>query len=313
MKKILILLIALVLVGCQKNQEPLTMMVPSGIPLIAVGSFLTDEQMEITDVNNPSLLVSAMTSQSHDIVIAPLNVGVKVHNSGNEVYQLAGILTFGNSYVVTRKTHSLTKISDLEGQKMLAYGQNSTPDIVLRTALKLNGVTTSVDYQANVNLALPFFLCNTNNPNDETCSEYPYLLAAEPNISMLEVKYDLELNVLDLQEVLKTRIDKIPQAGVFVRLDPSKKTQINRFLDTLTTKTTAINANPKQYAESIFNNHSFFESLTLPVLEKCIPRSQIKFEKVTAQTQYMLDYYELVMALDPLLLGNKLPKEGFYR
>lgn len=313
MKTILILLIGLCLAGCQGKSSTLTVMVPSGIPLIAVGSFLNDEEIAITDVNNPSLLISAMTSQSHDIVIAPLNVGVKAYNTNNQSYQLAGILTFGNSYIVTRKSHSLSSITDLQGQTLLAYGQNSTPDIVLKTSLQTNDVTAFIGYQANINLTVPLFLCNTNDVNDESCSEYSYLLAAEPIISLFEEKYQLPLNILDLQAVLSTQIEKIPQAAIFVNPYSSNQPAIDLFLNNLFENTKELNENPQDYAQSIFHNHPYFESLTLQVLEKCIPRSQIAFEKVSAQTEYLLNYYQLVLTFDSQIFGGKLPDAGFYR
>lgn len=313
MKKILILLITMLLIGCESNKTPLLIMVPSGIPLIAVGSFLKEDNMEITDVNNPSLLTAAMTSKSYDIVVAPLNLGIKAYNLGDSSYQLAGILTFGNSYIITRETHLLSSAFDLEGQNILAYGQNSIPDIALKTVLQDNNINAQIDYQANINLVVPFFISNTNDPNDETNTQYSYILAAEPIISMLEVKYNLNLRLLDLQEALKTRIEHLPQAAVFVNSHSSKQNDISAFLNSLMAETEMINENPEQYAESIFHNHPYFESLTLEVLQRSLPRSQIVFETITGESTLIQNYYQFMMNYDAQTIGNAIPDQGFYR
>ncbi|MGD9886423.1 MAG: hypothetical protein AB7T03_00490 [Bacilli bacterium] len=313
MKKIFILLIVVLLIGCESNKDSLLIMVPSGIPLIAVGSFLKEDNIEITDVNNPSLLTAAMTSKSHDIVVAPLNLGIKAYNLGDSSYQLAGILTFGNSYIITRETHPLSNVTDLEGTNILAYGQNSIPDIALKTVLQDSNINAQIDYQANINLVVPFFISNTNNPNDESNAEYLYIMAAEPIISMLEIKYHLNLRLLDLQEELKTRIEHLPQAAVFVNSRSSKQDEISEFLNSLIVATNMINEDPEQYAKSIFNNHPYFESLTLEVLQRSLPRSQIAFEIITSESTLIHNYYQFMMNYDAQMTGNALLDQGFYR
>jgi NitT/TauT family transport system substrate-binding protein len=315
MKKILVLLIGLMLVGCGSEQieNNVSVIVPSGIPLLAVGNLIGTKNVTIEDVNNPSLLVAAMTSKSHDIIIAPLNLGAKAFIEGGSDYQLAGILTFGNTYVITRNTQALASVSDLSGKAIMAFGQNSTPDIVLKAALGTESVIANISYQANVNLVLPFFLTNTNDPADDSNCDYPYILAAEPVISTLEINYSLELNILDLQEVLGPVIARIPQAGVFVNPDGASLEDIEIFLELLQKNTEELNDDPEAYAALIAGKHAYFSNLTAETIARSIPRSNIEYVTVQGDESFLDDYYALLNLHNPGILGGSVPEEGFYR
>lgn len=315
MKKILILLIGLMLVGCgsRKIENNVSVLVPSGIPLLAVGNLIGTNNVTIEDVNNPTLLVAAMTSKSHDVIVAPLNLGAKAFIEGGSDYQLAGILTFGNTYVITRKTHALNSVTDLSGKSLMAYGQNSTPDIVLKAALATESVTANISYQANVNLVLPFFLSNTSDPNDESNCDYPFILAAEPVISVLETNYSLELNILDLQETLGSEIARIPQAGVFVNPDGAYPEDIAVFLELLEKNSEELNDDPEAYATATVEKHAYFTNLTAETIVKAIPRSNIEYVTVSGDEAFLADYYALLNEHNPGILGGAVPEEGFYR
>ncbi|HBP26271.1 MAG TPA: hypothetical protein DD618_04895 [Acholeplasmatales bacterium] len=315
MKKILVLLIGLMLVGCGSKQieNNVSVIVPSGIPLLAVGNLIGTKNVTIEDVNNSSLLVAAMTSKSHDIIVAPLNLGAKAFIEGGSDYQLAGILTFGNTYVITRKTHGLASVSDLSGKSLMAYGQNSTPDIVLKAALAAGSVMANISYQASVNLVLPFFLTNTSDPDDESNCDYPFILAAEPVISALEINYGLELNILDLQDVLESEIARIPQAGVFVNPDSAHPADIDVFLELLQENTEELDDDPDAYAVLIVEKHSYFSNLTAETIARAIPRSHIDYVAVSGDESFLADYFALLNEHNPGILGGSVPEEGFYR
>jgi NitT/TauT family transport system substrate-binding protein len=314
MKKMLLLLIAFVLIGCKKTDEnPLSMMVPSGIPLVAVGAFLNESEYEITDVNSSSLLVSAFASNSHDIVIAPLNLGTKIYNTTNHDYLLSAVISFGNSYVITRQHNPLETINDLQDVELMAYGQNSTPDIALRLACKQHFIHANITYQSGINLVVPFFLCNPNEPNDESCTQVKYILAAEPILSMLEMNHNMTLKILDLQDNLKELIEKLPQAAIFVNKNSERQEQINLFLERLKEQTEYLNNYPNEYAENIYKNHPYFLELSKEVIANSIPRSQIEFVEAKVGLEILDTYFTLMLNHYPDLIGGKAPSKEFYR
>ncbi len=77
----------------------------------------------------------------------------------------------------------------------MAYGMNNTPDIVMKAAFELNNITADIEYQSSVNDVVPFFV--------NSDSEYDYILTVEPTLTMLKLKYNLDLNVIDLQKGIR--------------------------------------------------------------------------------------------------------------
>ena len=83
MRKILLLLCMLLLVllaSCSEQTTKVSIIVPNGTPYLAIAGLLEEEQVEIDVVNGPSNLQSALVSASHDIVIAPINLGANLYH-----------------------------------------------------------------------------------------------------------------------------------------------------------------------------------------------------------------------------------------
>lgn len=313
-KNILVILLCLILVGCvsTKVTNEVKVLVPSGIPFIAIGDLITEDNISIESVSGPDLLVSGMISKSHDIIIAPINVGAKVYIANSSNYQLDAIITFGNSYLVSRKSTALSKIEDLNDKSILAYGKNATPDIVLRKALDLNSVNTEINYLTGIDQIVPMFICNPQNPNDTSCSPPNYILSAEPIISKLEVEYKVELNILDLQNELDEE-NLIPQAGIFVNPESENTESIAAVLKLIEKNIKYLNEKPKEYSVSIVENHQYFGNLKSEIIERSIPRSNIDYVKANENKELCKSFFKMLNEYNPNLLGGKEPNDNFYR
>lgn len=311
MKKLLMILAAmLLLVGCNStreidNRNTIKVISPNGIPLVALGDLMGDEKVEIENVSGPELLISALTTKNHDIVIAPLQLGAKLYLSKASSYQVNAILSFGNTYIVSRE--KINSLADLDGQEIMAYGKNTTPDIILRSALSANQIETNITYQNSVDLIIPQFACS------DSCVPPKYILSAEPVMTKLKTKFGIDIYTLDLQEVLKDQIEAIPQAAIFVNPDSQNQKEISDFLDKLKTNTEVLNQDPKGYAERIVDKHSYFTDLGVEGLELSIPRSNIKYVDAKQNQKMIEDYFNLLNQYNENLLGNKIPDLDFYK
>ena len=226
MKKIisiLLIILSLAFFGCEKeeNYNRIKVILPSGTPLVAVGGLLLDENYEFEVVGGADLLTAALAKDEYDVVIAPITAATKLHLLGKSAYKFASVITTGNNYLVSK--NGSTALSDVAGRKILAYGQNNTPDIVLKAVLEANDLEATIEYQVAVSDIVPFIVQNTG--------DYDYYLTAEPTLTQLKLKYGQELTVIDLQESLKEEIDVIPQAGIFVLEKEDNKKEIARFLE----------------------------------------------------------------------------------
>lgn len=312
-KYMLVILLSLMLVGCvsTKVNNEVNILVPSGIPFIAIGDLIDENNISIESVSGPDLLVSGMISKSHDIIIAPINVGAKVYIASSSNYHLDSIITFGNSYLVSRKATKLNTVEDLNDKSILAYGKNATPDIVLRKVIDLKGVNTEINYLTGIDQIVPMFICNPLDSLDTSCSPPNYILSSEPIISKLEVQYNMELNILDLQAELGSSL--IPQAGIFVNPDSENQESIAAVLKLIEKNIEYLNNNPKEYSKSIVEKHQYFENLKSEIIEKSIPRSNIDYLKAIKNKDICNDYFKMLNEYNPNLLGGKVPNDNFYR
>ena len=112
------------LVGCNKNQDSdgdgnqggdvvdshvYSFIAPSGTPSLALSTlFDNNPQVKYEIVAGANPLVAALTSGSHDFIVAPVNVGAKLY-ANNQKYKLVKTIVWGNFYIA-----SLSEIDSIE-------------------------------------------------------------------------------------------------------------------------------------------------------------------------------------------------------
>ena len=75
------------------------------------------------------------------------------------------------NFKISKKDVKLNSLKDLEGKKVMAYGQNNVPDMIMKAALAKEGVNAVVEYVASV-ADTAAYLANVND-------EYDYTLKAD--------------------------------------------------------------------------------------------------------------------------------------
>lgn len=305
---LIILILIIMLSGCNKKIEnEVKVILPSGTPLIAVGDLLDEENVKYDIVSGADLLTSALVSKSHDVVILPLTAGMKLYLNGSSNYKLHSMITFGNTYIVSRDSTSLDSIVDVNEKDILAYGQNNTPDIILKASLEANDVKANITYVAGVGDIVPYFVCN-----DETeCKAPSYILSAEPTITTLELKYNLKLNVLSLSNLI-SNVNDIPQAAIFVNPDAEHKDDIKILLEKIEKNINDLNKNTDEYVKRIINKNSYFEKLGEDILKRSIPRSNIKFMLASENQDVVINYCNLLNKYNNKILAGKVVDEKIY-
>ncbi|HHW90142.1 MAG TPA: ABC transporter substrate-binding protein [Clostridiales bacterium] len=314
MKKVLSFVLFLVIslssvfmLACAKESDKVKVMVPNGITLIAWGGLYDNRDVEIDNVNGPDLLSTAFASSSHDIIVAPLNLGAKLYNNSNTKYKLDSMITFGNLFIVSKDKVSLDdKLQDLKGKKLIAFGRNATPDIILQAALNSKDITDcEIEYQSGVSEVVALFKGED--------SEYDYALVAEPVLSQLK-NMGLDLNIVDLQEVLQydSDMESIPQAGVFINPESKRIDKINEALQELKNNIEYLKANPQDYAQDIIKHHEYFKNITSEVIASAIQSGDIIDYKKAKDNKPVLEaYFQLLIDQNKNLLGAQ-PSDDFY-
>ncbi len=307
MKKngVLILFLVFIVSACRLDEDTdIKIIAPNGSPSLSqvyieyYAPTIENVNYEIDIIAGAEPLIAAFGSASHDIIFAPTNLGARLIDTGVP-YVFAATINWGNSYLVSKS--SLSNLSDLEGKEIVAFGQNATPDIVLRSILNNYDFDLApiIRYVDSVQTALAELLEDNNR----------VVLLAEPILSIAQVNLG-ELNIIDLQEEWEvlTGMQSYPQAGVFVHKDLAKSV-VNAYLEQLEIGIDYLQSNPNniaQYAVSL--GYPFPE----PVLRSAIPRSNIRFLSALESKESLEIYFQYILDLQGNLINNKLPDDSFY-
>jgi NitT/TauT family transport system substrate-binding protein len=320
MKKILLVIIVLVsfvtATGCNKpDAEVLSILIPSGTPSLVAARMMEYSKnknhqyqniyIDYEIVNGSDPLIAAFTSKSHDIIFAPTNLGAAMYRS-NGHYQLASVIVWGNSFVVTKGSNTLNTIEDLVGKKIIAFGQNATPDIVLKTILEENGILNQVEieYVADVTTATSLFLTGSAD----------YILSAEPSISKLRLNHSLQ--TLDLQEEWNkvTGYTGYPQVGVFILQDTinANQAKIATYLSVLEQEISFMKSHPEEYALIAVMADESFELVGVSAIADSIPNSNYRYVSALNAKVECINYFTILLQKNPNLIGGGLPNDEFY-
>ena len=281
------------------KKETVNILTPSGTPLMAIGGLIGEEGVNIETVSGADNIATELAKNSLDIIVAPLTAGAKLYIAGKSKYKLEAVVTTNNTYIISKKTTTLTDISDLAGKKIVAYGLNNTPDIALQNAIKTNNVEdVAITYENDVTTATSTFLGG---------SDYDYCLIAEPQITSLKVNKGLDLNVLDLSKYMSTTIY---QAGIFVNPN-ANQTRCNEVIEQIKNNITSLNTNPTEYANTVLNKNDFFTKMGATVLAQSIPSANISFIKAKDNKDKIIAYYTEVNNYKAAILNGMVDNEFF--
>ena len=301
MKKIVLLFFMFLVVSltsCNNNQDQIKVIVPNGVPSIAQ-SYMEYHQENtnyvIERVSGPSPLLAAFTSKSHDIIIAPINVGANLYNKGTG-YKLAGLLTWTNFQIISK---SPININNLDNYTIISYGKAAVPEIILDYLFEQINPNIEINFDASsVQEAYLRFLQEDNT----------IAIISEP-VTTTAILNDESLYTLDLAQVWEdyTEFDLFPQAGVFVS-EELTISQVNNYLRGLQSAAIYTLNNPEEVAD-------FCESMDYPfsleVIKGSITKSNIAFLYAEDEEKVINDFLQMIYDFKPELIGNAIPSEDF--
>lgn len=297
---IFILVILIIgLVGCKKDKETIRVIVPNGTPLIAIAGVENDKVIS-ENVSGPSSLIAAMTAKTHDIIIAPITTGAKLYIEEASKYKLDSIITFSNLYLVSNKP--LDNIIDLDGKKIVGYGQGTTPGIILEKSLE--HIETDILYVSSVSDAASYLI----NQNDE----YDYVLLSEPVLSNTYSHFNNKLYIIDLGELLKDELPMIPQAGIFVNPESLNSTLIIEYIKQVKENIININTNPESYAKKIESKNEWLRSMTEERIKLSIPKSNIDFIKANNNNDLKI-FFDFLNETNKDILSGAVDENYYYK
>lgn len=304
MKKIVLYLLmafmACVLIGCKPEFTPtarVSIILPNGTPTLALGELLKSEN-DVEVVTDTTLLQTALTTGSTDLVICPLTMATNLYLKGKSTYKVEAIITTNNTYLVSR--NALEPYSNLNGKSIVGFNEKNTPGIILKMFYNQNNIEANTQYEANVNASLNAF----QNGNTE------YAVISEPQLSQLQ-KTVSDLNILNLGKIVTK--DFIPQAAIFVKADKAEDENVKYFLNQIKNNLKEMNENPEEYANKLMGmDYAYFNKLTKEVIVSSIPRMNLQYLKAKEYKRVIEQFYSLCDTYCNNLFGGSVPDENFY-
>lgn len=197
--------------GCSSTPaaaEKTKVLVPTGAPALGM-LFATLDNPEVeTEYTEGTDLITAelaKTDGDYDVIVAPVNLGLKAYTA-TETYKCAGVLTWGNLYMVGKDETDLT-----DPDKTVAlFGEAAIPGLVYK-AVEQSNVKASETWNPSVAEAQQALLSGQADA----------ALLAEPAVSAAMAKDESLKFLADLQQLWYdekgTDQKGYPQAAVFVR------------------------------------------------------------------------------------------------
>ena len=320
MKKKIISLIgvslaAIVLASCGKNQNKsddnnedaindsykLKIVCPNGAPIIGIAEAASYYKNNVNDENigvQPSTLSGFFNAGDADIIIAPVNLGTKLYNEETSLYQIAGILTWGNTYFASGNT--TFTINDINGSNITMFGQNSITEKTANYVLTQKGITPSnKEFLGSAKLTADYLRNNQNSIVMTAEPELAAIKAANSNIKAFSVN--------DLYKEI-TSFD-MPQAAVFVDPDVVKdhKELLNAFLKKIDDTDSLCESNPRDVAVKSISL-GYGNEGEENIIAAGIPTSKVNYKKASDSKSELNKMIELFAPL----FGSKTPNDEFY-
>lgn len=244
-----------------------------------------------------------------DIAAIPANLASVLYNNTDGGIQVIAINTLGVLYVL-ENGDSITEISDLKGQTIVASGKGGTPEMSLRYILSENGIDPDTDV--------------TIEWKSEQAECLAYLTSTEGAIAMMPQPFVTNATLanenINIQLDLTAEWDKTQEnsenpssliTGVMVaRTDFINENEeaLNDFLTNYENSVNFVNTNVDEAAQ-IIGEYGItpYETAVL-----AIPACNIVYIDSTPMKSALSGYLEVLFNQNATSVGGELPQDNFY-
>ncbi len=217
MKKILLMLmmVGVILTGCStsKSADEMKILTPNGAPALSLVGVYEDvtKNGKINIVEGSDLVSSELmkADSEYDAIVAPINLGCQLLAKGKTDYKLAGVLTWGNLYLVENE--------GVQNNELAAFGEQAVPGMIFKLVKDSNDVMK--------NAKVTYYNAVSDVQAQVLAGKVQYALMAEPaataTIAKAKQNGKTIKNIASLQELYQKQTNSkqagYPQAAIFVK------------------------------------------------------------------------------------------------
>lgn len=293
------------------SKDKIKVVAPDGLPALSLIKMI-NEDSKIDDIDieykieklSESLVMTLMKKDA-DIAIVPSNLAGQLYNKGLG-YKIGGTVGWGSFYVISRE--SLNSLKDLKGKEIATIGKGLTPDIILQTLLKKNGLDQpkdiKIDYLGSGNELAPLYLSGKKD----------IVVIAEPMASKIFSKDKNSKANIELNQEWKNLFDVAkgyPQSTLIVSENILKENPsfLNKFIEKLKESIIFVESDDVKRLDYISK-----AKITLPndILDKAIEKANFNFTTaVEGKNEYMI-YFKEIAENNKKAIGGKIPDEEIF-
>ena len=259
-------------------------------------------------VGAPDEITGKLTSGEVDIAAIPTNLAATLYNKTSGGVQIAAINTLGVLYIVQTGSE-VSKLSDLEGKKIYASGQGSTPEYALNYILKANGLEGKVEVE---------YLSEHSEVVAKLASGQASLaLLPEPFVTASKSKVENLQTALDLTELWEAACKKEGKSGVLsmgcvvVRKEFAEQNPgaVAAFLSEYRASIEYVNQNVED-AANLVAQYKIVPSAE--IAKQALPACNIVYIDGVTMKDSLSNFFEVLLAANPASVGGKIPGDDFY-
>ena len=181
---------------------------PAGAPGLALATLAVQNPENYTFVAAETISAEFASAQA-DFIVAPINAGAKLFKMGKSTYQLAAVVSWGNLFFASQKEGF--KVEDMNGAKVVLFGENTINASVVRYALEKNGIVPAeIEYLGSAANTQALLLSDAE----------AIVVTAEPALTASKMKND-KITAYAVNDLYKaaTGFEGYTQAGLFVKAE----------------------------------------------------------------------------------------------
>ncbi len=320
MSRVLYILLAFV-IGLSASQKLDKLVIAGPVATVSHPFFKMIKDGALNDVakrvefvlwKNPDELRAILLNNGASFVAIPTNVAANLYNKNIDI-KLLNVPVWGILEILSRDANAKS-IDDFKNKEIVVPFRSDMPDIVLQALIKKAGYDVKKDFKLNYVATPPdamqmMIMRRADN-----------VLLAEPATSMAMRKtgsFPISLIAPEIFRSIKLENEwgrvfktqsKIPTAGIAVVGDVDKEV-VNRFEQEYAKALEWYKTNPLEAGELVAKNINMFKA---EAISDSIEHVKLQNTKAIDAKKDLEDFFNIILEIEPKLIGGKLPSDGFY-
>ncbi|MDY5912679.1 MAG: MqnA/MqnD/SBP family protein [Inconstantimicrobium porci] len=290
-----------------KEAKTINMVVPDGLPAVALSKFMTDTKKIDNVTINSSIektteaLSTAIMKGEPDVAVVPSNLAAQAYNK-KVGYKILGTVGWGSMYLVSTDS-AVKQLSDIKGKEVYSLGKGLTPDIAFKSVLKQN----NIDADKDVNIT--YVSAASELPPVVIGGKAKLAVVPEPALTAVKAKKK-DLNVIcNLNDEWKKILDSdygFPQSTLIVKesLLKNDKEFVNKLADSAKENVKWVNDNKDKVGAM---SEKLGVTVKAVIVAKALEDANLDFVNIKDSEKVYTKYFEELNKYQPKIIGGKVP------